>query len=65
MKLRRTCKEICALLVAREDRTLFLPERAAVRLHLFVCRNCPRFAQQLVTMGDSLKRWRGYQSNED
>ena len=34
MILRRKCKEIAALLIAQEDRTLALADRLALRLHL-------------------------------
>ena len=34
---KRTCKEVSALLIAREDRDLPLQERLALRLHLAMC----------------------------
>ena len=58
MILRRTCKEVTALLVAREDRELPLAERVALRLHLAVCTACPVFERQLLTMRNALQRWR-------
>ncbi|HEX9719135.1 MAG TPA: zf-HC2 domain-containing protein [Ramlibacter sp.] len=60
MILRRTCKEVTALLVAREDRQLPLVERLALRLHLAACRACPVFERQLSTMRSALQRWRHY-----
>jgi hypothetical protein len=60
MILRRTCKEVAVLLVAREDRELPLVERAALRLHLAVCTACPVFERQLLTMRNALQRWRHY-----
>jgi putative zinc finger protein len=60
MILRRTCKEVAALLVAREDRELPLAERVALRLHLAVCTACPVFERQLLTMRNALQRWRHY-----
>lgn len=60
MILRRTCKEVTALLVAREDRALPLVERVALRLHLAACRACPVFERQIVTMRNALQRWRHY-----
>jgi hypothetical protein len=65
MKLRRTCKDMCALLVAREDRKLPMPDRVAIRLHMLACKTCPDFERQLLMMRNDLKRWRGYQSDED
>jgi len=60
MILRRSCKEVAALLVAREDRVLPLVERVALRLHLAVCEACPVFERQLLTMRNALQRWRHY-----
>ena len=60
MILRRTCKEVTALLVAREDRALPAVERLALRLHLAVCGACPVFERQLLTMRNALQRWRHY-----
>lgn len=58
MILRRTCKEVTALLVAREDRSLPLVERVALRLHLAACGACPRFERQLAVMRQAMRRWR-------
>jgi hypothetical protein len=58
--LRRTCKEVTALLVAREDRQLPLAERLALRLHLAACHACPVFERQVLTMRNALQRWRHY-----
>jgi hypothetical protein len=58
--LRRTCKEVTVLLVAREDRELPAIERLALRLHLAVCTACPVFERQLLTMRNALQRWRHY-----
>jgi hypothetical protein len=63
MILRRTCKEVAALLVAREDRELPALERVALRLHLAACKACPRFEQQMLVMRDATKRWRNYQGD--
>lgn len=60
MILRRSCKEVAALLVAREDRALPLVERVALRLHLAVCDACPVFERQLLTVRNALQRWRRY-----
>lgn len=61
MILRRTCKEVTALLVAREDRALPMVERVALRLHLAACRACPKFEKQLSTMRRAMHDWRGSQ----
>ena len=58
--LRRTCKEVSALLIAREDRALPRVERWALRLHLALCDACPRFERQLLTLRNAMGRWRHY-----
>jgi hypothetical protein len=58
--LRRTCKEVAVLLVARQDRELPAIERLALRLHLAACSACPKFERQLLTMRNALQRWRYY-----
>ncbi len=60
MMLRRSCKEVAALLIAREDRALPPLERVALRLHLAACAACPVFERQLLTMRNALRRWRHY-----
>ena len=60
MPLARTCKETTALLVAREDRELGWGDRWALRLHLLVCKACPRFERQMLSMRNQLKQWRNY-----
>ena len=65
MLLRRTCKEICSLLIAHEDKRLAVPDRVAVQLHLLGCEKCPQFERQVLTMRNDLKRWRCYASGED
>ena len=60
MPLTRTCKEATLLMVAREDRRLDWRNRLALRLHLLVCRACPRFERQMLGMRNQLKAWRGY-----
>ncbi len=62
--LRRTCKEVSALLIAREDRALPLAERLALRLHMAMCQACPRFEHQLLTMRNAMGQWRNYSDNE-
>lgn len=58
--LRRTCKQSAALLIAREDRALSLPDTVALRLHLLACKACPQFENQLLTMRLAMARWRHY-----
>ncbi|MDP1566887.1 MAG: zf-HC2 domain-containing protein [Polaromonas sp.] len=56
--LRRTCKQAAALLVAREDRALNLPDTVALRLHLMACKACPQFENQILTMRKAMAQWR-------
>jgi len=56
--LRRTCKQAAALLVAREDRALSLPDSVALRLHLMACKACPRLENQILTMRQAMVQWR-------
>ncbi len=65
LPLMRTCKQAAALLVAREDRALSLPDTLALRLHLLACKACPQFENQLVTMRLAMDRWRHYTSGEE
>lgn len=62
--LRRTCKEVTALVIAREDRALPLSERLALRLHMAMCQACPTFERQVLTMRNAMKQWRGYREQE-
>ncbi len=64
MRLRRTCREVAALLVAREDRPLELEDRVATRLHIWACKACPQFERQLLTMRNAMKQWRNQQSTD-
>lgn len=64
MILRRTCKQVASLLIAREDRTLPLADRLALRLHMAACKACPKFERQVLTMRNALRQWRNYEMNE-
>ena len=61
----RTCKEVTALVVAREDRVLQLADRLALRLHMAICDACPRFERQMLTMRNGLRTWRNYSGPDD
>jgi len=60
--LRRTCRQVAALLIAREDRVLSLPDRIALKLHLLACKACPRFENQVLTLRAAMGKWRHYAS---
>lgn len=61
----RTCREVTALVLAREDRRLRLRERLAVRVHFLVCKACPVFERQVLTMREALGAWRQYRDEGD
>jgi len=65
MPLKRTCKEVTALVIAREDRTLPLRDRLALRLHMAICAACPTFERQVLTMRNAMKQWRNYEGPND
>lgn len=63
MPLQRTCKEVTALVIAREDRALPWRERLALRLHMAICAACPTFERQVFTMRNAMKQWRNYEAD--
>ena len=60
----RTCREVTALLIAREDRTLPWHDRLALRLHMAICAACPTFERQVLTMRNAMRQWRNYEYPE-
>ena len=60
----RTCKEVTAMLIAREDRALPLVDRLTLRLHMSVCATCPKFERQVLTMRNQLQQWRNYSGGD-
>ena len=65
LPLMRNCKEVTALVIAREDRDLPWAERAALRVHMAMCQACPRFERQVLTMRNAMKQWRGYVEKDE
>lgn len=61
MPFNRTCKEVSALVIAREDRVLPWRDRLALRLHMAVCAACPTFERQVLTMRNAMREWRHYE----
>jgi hypothetical protein len=64
LPLVRSCKEVTALVIAREDRDLPLAERVALRMHMAICQACPTFERQVLTMRNAMKQWRNYGSED-
>jgi hypothetical protein len=51
-----SCKDIAELASQRLERSLTWRERLAMRLHLFICKACPRYVEQLEFLHRSLHR---------
>ena len=64
MPFNRACKEVTALVIAREDRALPWRERLALKLHMAICAACPTFERQVLTMRNAMKQWRNYEGDE-
>jgi hypothetical protein len=56
--LHRTCKQATHLMLAQEDKPLRTRDKLALNIHLWICKNCPRFQRQLESMSRSLSDWR-------
>lgn len=65
LPLMRSCKEVTALVIAREDRELPLTEQLALRMHMAICKACPTFERQVITMRNAMKQWRHYVADDD
>jgi hypothetical protein len=63
--LMRTCREVVAILVAREDRALNLADRLALRIHMALCDTCPKFERQVLVLRNSMMQWRNYTETDD
>jgi hypothetical protein len=64
LPLMRNCKEVTAMVVAREDRELGATDRLMLRMHMAICRACPTFERQVLTMRNAMKQWRNYGSED-
>ena len=61
MPFHRTCRQVTALVIAREDRALPWRDRLALRLHMAICAACPTFERQVMTMRNAMKQWKNYE----
>ena len=50
-----SCKQASQLISQSLDRPLTMRERFALKLHLFVCKYCKRFGQQVQTLRVAIK----------
>ncbi len=60
MKTLLTCQEATRLVLQSEDRALRTSERLRLRLHMVICKACPRFVQQVQLMRQAMGRWQAY-----
>ena len=60
----RTCKEVTALVIAREDRELAWRERLALSIHMKLCHACPVFERQVITMRNAMQQWRHHEEQD-
>jgi Putative zinc-finger len=51
-----TCKQASVVISASLDRPLTLRERLALKFHLFICKYCKRFSQQMQNLGVAIKQ---------
>jgi hypothetical protein len=58
VKLHLTCRDSVQLIVASEDRALTTSEKVALRMHLWMCRKCPKFLRQMQIIRRMLDRWK-------
>lgn len=65
LPLMRSCKEVTALVIAREDRQLPLAGQLALRVHMALCKACPTFERQVLTMRNAMKQWRNYGTDDE
>ncbi|MBS7806075.1 zf-HC2 domain-containing protein [Variovorax sp. PCZ-1] len=63
--LRRSCKEVAHMVVAMQDKSLSLKEAAEMRLHMAICKACPGFENQFLTISSAMRQWRNYTGEED
>jgi hypothetical protein len=43
-----------------QDRDLNLKEATSLRLHMAICKACPGFEKQFLTMKSAMRQWRNY-----
>jgi hypothetical protein len=61
----RNCREVTRLVLERENRSLTLVERIAVRFHLGICLMCTRFTGQVKLMNRAMAQWRQYTDHDE
>jgi hypothetical protein len=61
----RNCREVTRLVLERENRSLTLVERVAVRFHLGICVMCTRFTGQVQLMNRAMAQWKHYAEHDE
>ena len=51
-----TCKHTSRLISEGQERQLSLKEKISLRMHVWMCHNCRRFKQQIITMRKIMQR---------
>lgn len=64
MKLMITCKQASQIISQSLDKPLSRSEHIKLKFHLFICKACTRFNQQLRMLSDAVKRIR-YDTEND
>ncbi|MEK8049323.1 zf-HC2 domain-containing protein [Ideonella sp. DXS22W] len=61
--LRKTCREVTALVLQGQDRPLRPWERLGLHLHWLACAGCRRFRRQAGLMQQAMGGWRRYRDD--
>jgi hypothetical protein len=56
--LHKTCRQATHLMLEQQDRPLKMYDHLALKIHLWICTNCPQFHRQLEVMQRALSDWR-------
>lgn len=59
------CRNAARLLSESHDRPLQLGERMNLRVHLWMCTGCSRYARQLELLAEAGREWRRQAATED
>lgn len=65
MRWKINCRQATHLLLQAEDQPLGWSDRLHLRLHLAICKACPRFVRQVAFMRVAMGRWRAYREEGD
>gem|GEM_PF-4171109 len=63
VKHMRNCQEVSKLISLSQEKTLTFMERAELKYHLFMCKNCQYFNDNMNNLSTALKRFRDRKDN--